>query len=112
MQGTKKWKPFRVIRKQYKRGYNFEKRVKKEWEQKGFYAMDSRGSHGVADLIVHEPISSTNPTQRAIHIQCKLKQEGMSQREMKRFKKHCKLHGVEGLLAFNVRGKTQYIPIA
>lgn len=37
--------------KKYIRGANFERKIKKQFEEKGYYVMRSAGSHGAADLI-------------------------------------------------------------
>ena len=111
LSGTKKkWKPFRVIRKQYRRGYTFEKRVKKDFENKGWYCMDSRGSHGIADVACWEPTNSGVP--RVTLIQCKTSKTGMSQKAMKEFKIHCKKHGCSGLFAFREGRKLVYLQLA
>lgn len=36
---------------QYERGSNFERRVKKEMEARGFFVVRAAGSHGPADLV-------------------------------------------------------------
>ncbi len=51
----------------YKRGYNFERRVRLFLEDLGFYVIRSAGSHGVADLVAFQRDSGRPP----LFIQCK-----------------------------------------
>lgn len=58
----------------YIRGANFERKIKKEYEQNGYYVMRSSGSKGIADLIaikIHQPnLSGQKPEPWVVLIQC------------------------------------------
>lgn len=43
----------------YRSGYNFELRVKKEWEGRGYFVVRSAGSHGKADLVAIKNMALT-----------------------------------------------------
>jgi len=50
----------------YRRGYNFELRVKRSLEKRGFFVVRSSGSHGPADLL------AVSKDGKVLAVQCKL----------------------------------------
>ena len=50
----------------YRRGYNFELRVKRSLEKRGYFVVRSSGSHGPADLL------AVSKDGKVIAVQCKL----------------------------------------
>jgi len=54
---------------QYRRGADFENKVKEDFEDAGYYVMRSAGSKGVADLIALDMLL---PGRRPVMVQCKL----------------------------------------
>jgi len=50
----------------YRRGYNFELRVKRSLEKRGYFVVRSSGSHGPADLL------AVSKDGKVLAVQCKL----------------------------------------
>ena len=50
----------------YSRGYNFELRVKRSLEKRGYFVVRSSGSHGPADLL------AVSKDGKVLAVQCKL----------------------------------------
>jgi Holliday junction resolvase len=56
----------------YVNGANFERKVKKHYEDLGYYVIRSAGSHGVADLVCLKPSWwEETPITEIILVQCK-----------------------------------------
>ena len=72
--------------------------------------MDSRGSHGIADVAVWEQVDGGNS--KVTLIQCKLSKSGMSQAALKLFRLHCRKFGCSGLFAYREGRKLVYLSVA
>lgn len=80
----------------YRRGYACEKRVRRLWERNGWYVMESRGSHGPADLACFHP--ELDP----VLVQVKFSSKGqakISPDEEAAFVAHCSKYCVRGVIA-------------
>ena len=57
--------------KNYISGYNFEQRVKRYFEKKGYYVVRSAGSKGQIDLVAIPTLNSSIRASDVLLIQCK-----------------------------------------
>lgn len=64
----------------YRRGYDFEMRIKKEWERRGCWVIRAAGSKGEADLVAFPRAGSSLLPWL---IQCKWSKGGISGKERK-----------------------------
>ena len=76
----------------------------------GYYAMDSRGSHGIADVAIWKAFPENGAN--CILVQCKLSKTGMSNKDMAKFRFHCKKYGCEGLFAYREGKKLLFLQLA
>lgn len=82
-----------MVNKNYRKGYSFEKRVQKYFEENGYYVIRAAGSHGAADLVV------IRPYRIPIFVQCKYNRNITSDEKMK-LRKICDNLNVKGVIAF------------
>ena len=83
--------------KNYVRGRNFEYKIKKKYEKKGYIVFRTAGSHSVADLIAIpklEKIDEWNP----ILIQCKATTKKTYEKEMKELVAVASKYGCRAIL--------------
>jgi len=59
------------MNKNYLKGYRFERRVSAFFRGMGFYAMESRGSKGLYDIIAIPPVESIHYPTKPLLIQAK-----------------------------------------
>jgi len=80
----------------YRKGADFERRVKKKLESDGWIVFRSAGSHSPADLI-----AAKRDTQKFEYllIQCKGGGAGLTKREKAEFKEYAESHGFQAVLA-------------
>ena len=102
----------------YKRGRNFEYRVKKHFEQRGYYVVRKYASKGFEDLIAIKEMSIPTDsggieTSEVFLIQCKnLKVERpLKQKDKKGLKKLAKQCGAIPLLATNPNHKLTIVEV-
>ena len=74
--------------------------------------MDSRGSHGIADVLAISADMEQCGHGAVTLIQCKISKTGMSQKAMKAFKYHCKKYGCSGLFAYREGKKLLFLQLA
>ena len=91
-------KAFLMPNKFYRRGYNFERRVAQDYERMGWGIIESRGSHGPADIVA---LRRGFPSHV---IQCKTNGK-ISVEEIKKVLDFAELTGSRPVLAFR-EGKT------
>ena len=112
------WKPSKRISKNtaYKRGRNFEYRVKKHFEQRGYYVVRKYASKGAEDLIAIKKswtLINKSAFSEVLLIQCKnLKVEKKLKREdAERLIKLAKQCGATPLLASNQNHKLNIVEV-
>lgn len=91
------------MNKNYLKGYRFERRVSAYFRGKGFYAMESRGSKGLFDIIAIPPVESHHYPTQPLLIQAKTGQSSRSKARaaIPNLKEHSpKWHGIP-LIAYN-----------
>ncbi|RLG82335.1 MAG: hypothetical protein DRO40_07840 [Thermoprotei archaeon] len=76
----------------YRKGANFERRVKQYFERKGFYVVRSAGSHGTFDLLAVRQFT-------VLGIQCKIDGK-LSTKEKKKMLEAYKKYGIVPILAY------------
>lgn len=91
---------------QYQRGANFERLVKKKWEENGYYVIRSAGSHGIADLVAIKGFTETDYwtadpviVPAIVLIQCKLTGK-MSKEDETKLKDLATELGVKSVMAY------------
>jgi len=77
-----------LVNKNYNRGRNFEHRVKKFFEELGFFVVRSAGSKGAADLVVIKQDCSGLCCRVGL-VQCKYGCGYINKAELERLKKLC-----------------------
>jgi len=83
--------------KNYVKGANFERQVKKQYEEIGYLVVRTAGSHGVADLVAFPPLRNVkewNP----ILIQCKNTKKVYLPDDMKELKSIADRYGLRAVL--------------
>lgn len=88
-----------MVNKNYTRGRRFEYRVKKFFEDLGFYVVRSAGSKGVADLVVVKRDCSGMCCRVGL-VQCKYGCGYINKEELRRLEKLCNELLVAGYVAF------------
>jgi Holliday junction resolvase len=94
-----------MTNKHYQKGYTFEKRVQKYFEERDFFVVRSAGSKGVADLVV------IRPYRLPIFVQCKYGKNITTEEKMK-LRDKCEDLNVRGLIAYGrPREKISFIDV-
>ena len=92
----------------YQRGYRFELRVKKFFEDLGYYVVRSAGSHGIVDLVCLKG-DEFKPCTRVCLVQCKYGSGKISKKEWRKLDKLCKKMFACGYVALNdKKGKIRF----
>jgi len=92
-----------IVNKNYVKGANFERNVKKFYENLGYFVIRSSGSHGVADLVAFPPLSNMQEWQ-PILIQCKNTTRAYLPEDMKNLKTVAEKYGLRAVLINNTKG--------
>lgn len=82
--------------KNYINGRNFEYKVKKIWEDQGYYVIRSAGSHGIADLVA---LDFDGQYTSVVLIQCKTRGV-ISKKDKEELLELCSHLGCRGYLAY------------
>ena len=90
--------------KSYIKGRNFEYRVKKYYENKGYYVIRSAGSHGIFDLIA---ISNT----KVLGIQCRVNKK-IKKDEIEKMAEFETKYGITPVIAYRNGKKLIIEPIS
>lgn len=94
--------------KNYVKGANFEREIKKKYESWGYFVVRTAGSHSPADLIAFPPlgmISEWSP----ILIQCKNSMKVYLPEDLKELKDVAVLYGLRAVLICKRVGKKQLV---
>jgi Holliday junction resolvase len=92
--------------KNYVKGANFEREVKKFYESLGYLVFRTAGSHSPADLIAFPPLKDMKEWQ-PILIQCKATQKLMiTETELNNLKNSALTYGLRAKLIVNIRDVT------
>jgi Holliday junction resolvase len=90
--------------KNYVKGANFERKVKKFYEGLGYLVFRTAGSHSPADLIAFSPLKNMkewNP----ILIQCKNTKKVYLPKDMEQLKTIAEQYGLRAVLISKTKGK-------
>lgn len=90
---------------QYKVGKRYEKKERADWERVGCYVIESRGSHGLCDLVVVLPIDSGLGTY-ARGVQIKSGKTKPSKSEVENFRLECLKYAMIPVFVWYDRSKS------
>lgn len=90
---------------QYKVGKRYEKKERELWEKCGCYVVESRGSHGLFDLLIVLPIGS-ELGEYARGVQIKSGKTRPSEKAVNEFKEECKKYKVMPVYIWYDRSKS------
>ena len=99
------------MNKQYRKGYIFELKVKKYFEDMGLLCFRSAGSHSIADIILIVDTNIRPDTKRVplvFLIQCKAGKGAISLAERKKLIATSKKHMCNSVIATSEKGKIKF----
>jgi len=97
-----------VVNNNYVKGANFERKVKKQYEECGYLVFRTAGSHSPSDLIAFPPLRMINEWQ-PILIQCKNTAKVYLPEDMEELKKTAVEYGLRAVLISHRKGKMKDI---
>lgn len=97
-----------MTNRNYVNGSNFERKVKKEWEELGYLCFRTAGSHGQADIIAIDEPNGVTENGVTCLIQCKISNK-ISKEEILNLRTVAKRYNCYATIAYREKEGRKYV---